>query len=100
MFGGRQKRILVALLIMAVCFAMLTPACIGVAGIHHECSGDGCTVCAALNTLGNAVRTLAAIAAAFSVLFLSVYAGEQAPDCSDTRWHFPTLVTLKVELLN
>lgn len=59
-----KKRIVVVLLIAAVCFAMLFSLCFIAAAAHHDCTGEDCAVCMQISFCESVLRTLSQSAAA------------------------------------
>lgn len=98
MYDDRKKRIFAVLLIMAVCFAMLFSVCFVAVSYHHDCSGDGCSVCMQISACENILKLLCG----FSLALLAVFAfsliscGLSSVD-SELRF-FVTPVSLRVKL--
>ena len=97
---AKGKRIVSMLTAMAVCFVMLFSACFIAAEAHHDCAGEGCTVCAQIISCENVLRNVtAAVSCVFLVLHIFTAAAAEAGAAYTARYN-DTLIELKVELLN
>ena len=94
----KKKRVLAALLAVAVLFVMLYSALFIAAHADHDCDGEDCPICYQINVCQNTLKNLsfaasaAALAAAFTYTLcrgISV--------CTDYAQSY-TLVSLKVKL--
>ena len=99
MNAGTKKR-LIALLTLAVCFAMLFSLCCIALGIHHDCTGDGCLICARIADIENALRGMSFAAAALSLVSAAAFSCALTNGGSCLCDQLRTPVKLKVLLLN
>ena len=94
----KKKRVLAALLAVAVLFVMLYSALFIAAHVDHDCDGEDCPICYQINICQNTLKNLSfavsavALAAAFTYALCRII-----PSCTEVARTF-TLVSLKVKL--
>lgn len=89
-----------ALLLAAVlCFALFVSVSCIAGCFHHDCSGEGCLVCAALSASENVLRSASLVFAVFALVNAVCFVLRS--DCAAGLANgLATLVSQKVELLN
>lgn len=94
------KRIFSIALALITVIAVLCPICFMIIEADHDCTGENCFVCSAINFCGNALKqfgfVLCAVITAAIAAATAIAASENCREsvCSDS------LISLKVKLLN
>ena len=96
----KTSKIAAVLLTIALCISMLGAAFCIAEHTHHECAGENCAVCAALEQCGERLHAaVSAVSAAAALLLTALYAVSLTDSETYEAFHV-TPVTLKVKLLN
>lgn len=91
----KHAALIIALMLF---FVMLISTLFIARNAHHDCSGDGCSVCAIIAVCENLLKNISAAAAAAAVLAAAVFVFIRSIEAAAVFCPAATPVSLKVKL--
>lgn len=96
----KHSGLIAVLMTLLLCISMLGSVFIITEHTHHDCTGEGCTVCMVLEQCDERVRALGMAVSAFLMLLCIMFAAVSLPVPAVRTANTHTPVSWKVKLLN